>query len=607
MKITEKVERYPVEKFFSVRTISGFTISPDNKKIFYITNTTGTPQIWRIPIEGGWTDQISTWKESVKMVSHFPKSAELIFQSDNNGNENLQIFRMPDNGGEVDHLTTGFEESQCYFSTFNKSGTHFLFSTNKRLKHNFDVYIQDLKTGKNQLIKKFDDPYPTLADNMSSDEKYVSFIKVYGNINSDILLLDRKNKSFINITEHDISVNVSNSSCAFDKNSKGIYYISDEGREFKGIKYYNISKKTSTWIIKEKWDVTGFKLSEDCAQLLWTINKNGSSTPKIMNIKTGKTGNLRLPKGHYTDIQFTYDNKKLVILSDSPLNPGDLFVYDIKLKKLKQITNSLVGGVSKKGLTKAKDVFYNSFDGLKIHALLYVPEGTKKNGKNPAIVWPHGGPEHQEMHIFSKYVQVMTNAGYIVIAPNFRGSTGYGKTFQKKIYKDWGGAEFNDVLGSVDYLKKSGYVDPKKLAVVGGSFGGFMCMTCVTKRPDIWKCAVDVFGPANLFTFINSVPQHWKKGVDELVGNVVKDKAMLKERSPIFFIKNIKCPLLVVQGKHDPRVVEAESVQIVKELKKRKKPHQYILLEDEGHGFSKVSNQILVFKNMISFLDKYLR
>jgi len=204
-------------------------------------------------------------------------------------------------------------------------------------------------------------------------------------------------------------------------------------------------------------------------------------------------------------------------------------------------------------------------------------------------------------------VQVFVNAGYIVIAPNFRGSTGYGKTFQKKIYKDWGGAEFKDVLGSVDYLKKSGYVDSKKIAVVGGSFGGFMCLTCITKSPEIWKCAVDIFGPSDLFTFVNSVPEHWKKGTDDLVGNPVNDKEMLYERSPINFVDKISCPLLVVQGKHDPRVVEAESEQIVKKLRAQKKPVEYILLEDEGHGFSKVSNQIKVFDAKIKFLDKYLK
>ncbi|CAF3416138.1 unnamed protein product [Rotaria sp. Silwood2] len=175
------------------------------------------------------------------------------------------------------------------------------------------------------------------------------------------------------------------------------------------------------------------------------------------------------------------------------------------------------------------------------------------------------------------------------------------------IYKDWGGAELQDVLGAVDYLKETGYADPKKIAVVGGSFGGFMTLTCVTKAPDIWKCAIDIFGPSNLFTFLQSVPEHWKQGTDILVGNAKTDKAMLTERSPINFVDNIKCPLLVIQGKYDPRVVEDESVQIVEKLKSVNKPVEYLLLEDEGHGFSKVSNQIKVFNLMLNFLDKYLK
>ena len=602
-----KVKKYPVEKFFSIRTIFGFSVSKNDKKIFYITNTTGTPQIWSVPVEGGWPDQISTWNESVKQIYLSHKTKGIVFLSDKNGNENLQIYKMPEEGGDVTCLTEGFEDSQCFFHTFSKKGDKFLFSTNKRLQYNFDAYIADLKTGKNILVKEFDDHYPTQPESISSDERYITFLKFYGNINIDILLYDRKKKTLENITEHNIEENAFNAVTEFDKKNKGFYYMSDEGREFKGIKYYDIKKKKSHWIIKEKWDITGYLFSHDKNHLIWNVNINGSITPKLKNLKTGKIHKLKLPKANYTSIKFTHDDKKLVYICEGPLNPGDLFVYDLKNQTRRQITNALVGGVSAKGLTKPKDIFYKSSDGLKIHALLYIPNGLKKNGKNPAIVWPHGGPEHQEMHNFSRYIQVMTNSGYIVIAPNFRGSTGYGKTFQKKIYRDWGGAEFQDVLGSVDYLKKSGYADPGRIAVVGGSFGGFMCLTCITKAPEIWKCAVDIFGPSDLFTFLESVPEHWKKGTNELVGNIETDAEMLKERSPINFVDKIKCPLLVVQGKHDPRVVEAESEQIVNKLKEQNKPVEYILLEDEGHGFSKVTNQIKVFEAKLAFLDKYMK
>lgn len=602
-----KLKRIPVEKFFSIRTISSLDLSADGKTIFYVTNTSGTPQIWSIPISGGWTDQITSWKDSVRAFIHNPKSGNMIFLSDTNGDENLQLYSVNDDGSEVKYLTEGFENSQCLISTINKKGTKFLFASNKRLKHNFDSFIKDISSGTSTLLKEFEDHYPTISESWSDDERYITFLKSYGNINTDILLFDTKENTLSNITEHDIKIKILNAKTTFDKNSKGIYYLSDEDREFRGIKYYDIKSKTSEWVVTEKWDVEDYTFSKKQKHLLWITNEYGSYVVKIKNMKTGKVQKVDIPKGIISSIEFTKDNKELVFIFNNPQNPGDIYVYDIAKKKQRQITNSFIGGVSKKDFSKPKDIIYSSFDGLKIHALLYMPHGTEKNGKNPAIVWPHGGPEYQEVHNFSRYIQVMVNAGYIVIAPNFRGSTGYGKTFQKLIYRDWGGNEFKDVLGSVEYLKKSGYADPEKIAVVGGSFGGFMCLTCITKAPELWKCAVDIFGPSDLFTFINSVPEHWKMGVDELVGNTKTDSELLHERSPINYVDRIKCPLLVVQGKHDPRVVQHESEQIVNKLKSQNKPVEYILLEDEGHGFNKVSNQIKVFEAKLIFLDKYLK
>ena len=602
------VKRIPVESFFAIRSTLGFTLSHDDKKIYYITNTTGSPQIWSVQMDGkGCTNQISIWNEAIKGIVHNPKKNELLFLSDNKGDEQLQVYKLDLKNGNIEHLTKGFEESQCFYHSFNKKGDKFLFSTNKRLKYNFDVYIKDLRTGRNKLVKKFGGQYPTHGESWSSNERYVTFLTMYGNINQDIFLYDTKTKKMINVTEHNIDEDVTNMNTKFNKSNNGFYYISDDGRDYKGIKFYDIKKKKSEWYIKENWDITNFTISKNFKYLLYTVNKNGSNTPKLKDLKSGRIHRLKLTKGNYLAMRFTKDDSKIVNMFDNPLTPSDIFVYDIRRSINKQRTYSLVAGITKESFTKPIDVFYNSFDGLKIHALLYVPNGLKKNRKNPAIVWPHGGPEWQEMHNFSKYLQVITNAGYIVIAPNFRGSFGYGKKFQKMIYKDWGGAEFRDVLGSVDYLKKSGYVDNKRIGIVGGSFGGFMTLTCITKAPGIWKCAVDIFGPSNLFTFLNSIPEHWKKGTDRLVGDPVKDKALLKERSPINFVEKIKCPLLVIQGRHDIRVVEAESAQIVKKLKSMNKPVEYILLEDEGHGFSKVSNQISVFKEKIKFLDKHLK
>jgi dipeptidyl aminopeptidase/acylaminoacyl peptidase len=602
-----KIRRIPVEKFFSIRTLDGFTISSDDKYIYYITNTTGLPQIWRVSLISGCPEQMSVLNSAIKSVLHNPVKNELLFLSDKEGDENYRIFRLKIKEGEIDYLTEEFENSQCFFHVYNKKGDKFLFSTNKRLKYNFDIYLKDLKTGKNELIKSFEDKYPTEGESWSDDERYITFIRHYGNINLDILLLDRKTGECENVTKHDIDEDVFNAYTKFNKKCTGFYYISDEGRNFKGIKFYDIKSKISEWFITEKWDITNFEFSKNFDRIIYTVNENGSNNLKLKNLGTGKVKKLKLPKGNYASFLFSKSGEKIIYICDSPLNPADIFVYDFKTGKISQRTYSVVGGVTRDSFTKPVDIFYNSFDGKKIHALLFIPKGLKKDRKNPAIVWPHGGPEWQVMHNFDKYIQVMANAGFIVLAPNFRGSVGYGKEFQKLIYKDWGGNEFKDVLSGVDYLNKTGYIDKEKIAVAGGSFGGFMVLTCITKAPDIWKCAVDIFGPSNLFTFLKSVPEHWKNGTDKLVGNPEKDRKLLFERSPINYVENIKCPLLVIQGKQDPRVVHAESEQIVNKLKNMGKPVDYILLEDEGHGFSKVSNQIKVFKEKIKFLETNLR
>jgi dipeptidyl aminopeptidase/acylaminoacyl peptidase len=606
-KNKESVAKYPVEQFYSVRTITGYTLSPDNKTIYYITNTTGSPQIWCIPITGGWATQITLWNQLVRDLMHFPISNNILFLSDRDGNENHQIFMTPDKGGEVEYLSNGFEDSQTFYTDFNKKGNKLLFISNKRLKYNFDTYIKDLKSGENKLVKAFDEKVICEPSAWSPDEKHIVYSKVYSNSEHDLFLYDIDNDSFKQVTGIDGEERGVNLTAKFNNKGTGFYYLSDSNREFIGIKYYDIKKGTSKWFLKSDGSIEAYKISKDGKYMVYVVNKNATKTPHLINLKTGKKIKLRLPKGNYSHVKITSDNKKLVFILDSPLNPSDIYTYSIKTKKLKQITFSLVGGINKNAFTKPKDVYYKSFDDLEIHALLYIPKGLKKDGSNPAILWPHGGPEAQEMHNFSKYIQIYCNNGYIVIAPNFRGSTGYGKNFQKMIYRDFGGAEYLDVLKSMEVLEKSDYVDMSKVAIVGGSFGGFMVLTCITRAPDLWKCAIDIFGPSNLVTFANSVPEHWKEGVSRLVGDVKKDEKFLEERSPINYIDNIKCPLLVMQGKHDPRVVENESVQIVDKLKKNGKEVEYVLFEDEGHGFSKVTNTIKAFKTQLEFLDKYLR
>lgn len=600
-----KSKQYSISQYFAIRSIFGVSVSPDSKTIAYITNTNGMPNIWTIPIEGGWASQITLADNAITSLNYSPKKKELIYTSDNQGDENHQLYLIPDTGGESKLLTERHKGAQITFCGFDKKGENILFSSNIRDPRFFDTYRLNLATGSEELVAEYNEPNPFIAVDWSANGRFILYQKHYTNANHDLFLYDINEKKMLNITEHNGIMK--NSDGMFNKKADKIYFLSDYEREFTGLAKYDIRSGKNSWEQLEKWDINHFTISNNEKSILYSVNESGSTRLKLKNFKTGKVKTIKIPKGNCLSFQFTKDDKKIVLVLDSPQNPNDIFVYDLKKDKLKQITFSMIGGIPKSDFTVPQNIKYKSFDGLEINGFLYVPKGIKKDGTNPAIVWPHGGPEWQEKNLFNKYFQILTNRGYIVIAPNFRGSIGYGKTFQRKIYKDWGGDEFKDVLGAYDYLLETGYVDKNRIAVVGGSFGGFMTLTCITKAPDRWKCAVDIFGPSNLITFCNSVPEHWKPGVSELVGDVEKDIDMLKERSPINFIDNITAPLLIIQGKNDPRVVHTESDQIAEKLKSQGKEVEYHVLADEGHGFSKVSNQIMVWGYICNFLDKYLK
>jgi dipeptidyl aminopeptidase/acylaminoacyl peptidase len=598
-------KKYRIEQFFAIRQITGFSVSPDGTRIAYITNTNGLPNIWTIPIEGGWTSQITLAENAVKALSYSPKKDEIIFQSDVNGDENHQLYHVFGKGGEIKYLSPSHSGAQTFFTAWAKSARKVLFSSNKRDKRYFDTYVLDLDTMKEEMIYESKSIYIEVPSDWSENDKYIVYNIFYNNANQDICLYSKTNGSMKIITQHE--GNMKNFHGSLNKKADTIYFLTDYKREFVGLAYYKIKTGHFGWLESEKWDITDFRISRREKYLLYNVNENGNSKLKLKNIKTDKTTVLKLPKGNCLAFEFTPDEKKIVLLYDEPQNPQDIYVYDLASKRLKQITFSMIGGIPKNDFNPPATVKYKSFDGLEIYSNLYIPKGLKKNRNNPAIVWPHGGPEWQEKNIFNKYFQILTTRGYIVIAPNFRGSTGYGKSFQQKIYKDWGGGEFRDVLCSVEYLKKTGYVDEKRISVVGGSFGGFMTLTCVTKAPDLWRCAVDIFGPANLFTFLDSIPEYWKPATLELVGDTGKDIELLRERSPVNFVDNIKCPIFVVQGANDPRVVKAESDQMVEKLRSQNKTVEYLVLEDEGHGFSKVSNQIRVWEKICDFLDRYMK
>jgi dipeptidyl aminopeptidase/acylaminoacyl peptidase len=366
-----------------------------------------------------------------------------------------------------------------------------------------------------------------------------------------------------------------------------------------------------TWLTKEKWEISGRHFSPDGKSVTWESNVDGNIDLHIHNLVTAKTTTLPLPKGLNffggAESSFTRDGSRLLYYHNGPDGPTDAWVYHLATGKSTQVTHSLMAGIPGSHFVEPFLVHYPSRDGKwTISALLYVPHNMQRNGQNAAIVYVHGGPTSQTVNSFNRFIQHIVNQGYMLIAPNYRGSTGYGKDFQHANLFDMGGGDLQDVLAATDFLKATGYPDPKKLVVMGGSYGGYMTMMAVTKAPELWAAGVPIVPFVNWFTEMQNEDPVLQQSDRATMGDPEKNPDLFHDRSPIFFVDQIKAPLLLLAGGHDPRCPKEETIQVVDAIKKRGGVADYKIYENEGHGFAKVENQIDAYQRVTNFLKAHV-
>ena len=304
---------------------------------------------------------------------------------------------------------------------------------------------------------------------------------------------------------------------------------------------------------------------------------------------------------------FSPDDKRVLIAHQGSKRPSDLWAYDIAASKPMQLTHSAAKSLDPNQLPQSQLVHYKSFDGTMISAFLWVPFNLKRDGSNAAIVIPHGGPTGQTVDSFSRAAAALATRGYICIAPNVRGSTGYGMKFEKMNHQDLGGGDLQDEVYAAKFLEGTGYVDSKKIGITGGSYGGFMTLMAIGKTPEIWAAAVDQFGIIDWRTMLQHSDPFLQEYEKSLLGDPEKDKEVYDKTSPITYIRAEKAPLLVLQGENDIRVPKEEAEQVVDILKKEGRTVDVHYYPMEGHGFAKRENQIDALKRTIDWFDKYLK
>jgi len=601
------VRHYTIEQFMDTVRIGGGSFSFDEKQILFHNNKTGIFNVHTVAVSGGEPKQLTnSTKESTFAVSYLPADTRFIYTYDRGGNENSHLYLREQDGSERD-LTPG-EKTKANFLGWAHDRKSFFYSTNERDPKYFDVFEMTVSDMKPTLIFKDGTGYD-FAD-ISNDKRYLAFSKSGDStIDSDIFLYDTQQKEMKKITPH--TGEVSFNAQSFDPQSRHLYFTTDEGFEFAYLKRYELATGKSAAVEKTPWDIWGTYFSRNGKYRVTIINQDARTVIKIYDAATGKLVPLpKLPGGDITGVTFAPSETRMAFYLNGDRSPSNLYVYDFATRKATKLTNSLNPEINANDLVEAENISYKSFDGMEVPAILYKPHEASSVNKVPALVLVHGGPGGQARRGYKAQVQFLVNHGYAVLDVNNRGSSGYGKTFFTADDRKHGREPLWDVVEAKKYLQSTGWVDEQKIGVMGGSYGGYMVLAALAFKPEEFAVGVDIFGVSNWVRTLQSIPPYWesfRKSLYKEIGDPETQLEMLKASSPLFHADKIRRPLIVLQGANDPRVIKPESDEIVEAAKKSGVPVEYVIFDNEGHGFTKKANEIRANKAILEFLDKHLR
>jgi dipeptidyl aminopeptidase/acylaminoacyl peptidase len=610
--VTETRKLAPFEQFMAYRRFSaGLEFSADGTSVYFVSNMSGQFNLWRVSVEGGWPTQLTAFiDDTVRTVGVSPGDGSVVFCADHDGDEFHQIYLVDASGGWAEKITDDAQVQHFVFNgSFSPDGSKLAYAANARQPADMEIWVRDIESGDARPV--FGEGLFSFPGGWSPDGTKLLGIDLRSNSDTSIHVIDLETGDAPEATPHDEEGIYTPG--PWKPDGSGFYFLSDEGREFRGIAFYDVASGSYEWVETPEHDVEEIAASHDGRVFAWLVNEDGYDRLKLRDMETGRDlPSPDLPDGarpHLTGFQppiaLSADGSHAAVILAGPQRPPDVYIVETATGAARAVTESWIGGgFAEDELTPVELVSYPSFDGRQIPAWLYRPRDT--GGRVPVVVAIHGGPEAQERPVYSPVYQYLVSRGIAVLATNIRGSTGYGKSYQRLIQRDWGGGDMHDWEHAAKWLRAQDWVEPDRLGVWGGSYGGFAVLTCVTRLPEYWAAAVDIFGPSNLITFAKAVPPTWRRMMKKFVGDPDEDAELLRERSPLTYIDNVQAPLLVIQGANDPRVVKSESDQLVEKLRSLGRTVEYIVFDDEGHGFTKRKNELATMRASVGWLEQYL-
>jgi dipeptidyl aminopeptidase/acylaminoacyl peptidase len=602
-----EVTRYTIEQFFDNLSIGGGSFSADETRLLVSSNQTGIYNVFALNVDGSGEEQLTfSENESFFANSFFPEDDRFLFSADQGGDENSHLY-MQEPDGTVTDLTP-WEGSTSQFGGWTRDFKHLYLVSNKRDPRFFDMYRMDLENFEPVMI--YENTDNLTPSSISNTGRYMALTRELTTSNSEMYLMDLSTGDVKHISEHEGDATFSPSDFSLD--DQYLFYLSNEGSEFTYLSSYHLETGEKEKVYEADWDVSYAYYSFNEKYKVIGINKDAKNVVRVFDTATGEE--VSMPDFGNKDISgvsISRSERLIRLAAGSATSPGDLYMHQFGDEDFTRLTHTLNKEINEADLVAGEVIRYPSYDGLDIPAILYKPhEATSKN-QVPALLWIHGGPGGQSRLGFSSLIQYFVNHGYAILAVNNRGSSGYGKTFYNLDNQRHGEDDLMDCVKAKDFLAGLGYIDMDKVGIMGGSYGGYMTMAALTFQPEEFAVGVNLFGVTNWLRTLKSIPPYWEAFrtalYDELGDPFTEDSIRLYEISPLFHAQNVTKPLMVLQGANDPRVLQVESDEIVAAVKENGVPVEYVIFDDEGHGFVKKENQIKGYGQILEFLDLYLK
>ena len=581
------------------------SLSPDGKQVAFLSNMSGSPQIWIVSADGGWPDQITALDDPVTSIDWSPDGQWIAFQFAPGGGLNSQISIVRPNGTGMRQLTEGGKVNN-WLATWTPDGKSIAFSSNRRDGAAMDAYLIGAASGSPRLVSK--NPGIGVVTDVSRDGKFAIVQRVASRGDNDLYRVALDGGEEVRLTPHTPPAQFEG---AFGADNKTVYVSSNADAErtaFGRVTVDSAGKPGPFEVLTKRDDaeLEGFVINNRGAVAFLVWNRAGRHELSLLDLKTNQ---MRPGPTFPADItfasEFSDDDRKLALVNSGSIRPADVWILEMGTGKVRQVTRSPHAGIDLDQLVKPELVEYSAHDGLNLSGWLYRPRSGR--APYPTVFSFHGGPESQERPSFNTTYQALLSQGIAVFAPNVRGSWGFGKRF---VNLDNGALRVDavrDIKASVDHLVKAGITDPRRAGIMGGSYGGYMVMAGLAEYPDMFAGGANLFGVVNFETFFKH-SEPWMAAISTIeYGNPKTEAAMLKSLSPIHKLDRVKAPTLVLHGANDTNVPVIEAEQVVETLKKRSVPVEYILFPDEGHGWRKTPNRIRSAVEVTRFFVKHLK